>query len=407
VPKAPRAKPPQKQNDPDLAFVGGVVIDPEKLISERARCVDVSGIRRAFQLGASLENPIDLSIGQPDFGVPEPLVRAAVDAIEQGRNGYTLTGGAEDLRASVAAHLRRNVDWTIGGGQSDLLITSGTSGALLLAFMALCEQGCEAIVPDPYFVVYPALGPMTGPKIVLCDTYGDFRMTAERVEPLITERTRVVLLNTPANPTGVVLSDSEISDLVDLCADRGVMLVSDEIYDLFTFSDGCGAAGRCPSPARFTKDMLLIRGFGKTYGCTGWRLGYAAGPPWLIEQMAKFQQYSFVCAPSMSQAGVVGAFDVDMSDIVERFERRRNLVRETFEDVTNISDSRGAFYALVEVPPSLGMSGTEFCDLAVKHDVVIIPGGVFSERDTHVRISFACEDEQLAKGLRVLRGLME
>jgi aspartate/methionine/tyrosine aminotransferase len=382
------------------------VIDPKRLISDRARSVDVSGIRRAFELGVNLENPINLSIGQPDFGVPESLVRATVAAIEQGRNGYTLTGGADDLRASVAAHLRRDVDWTIGDGQSDLLITSGTSGGLLLAFMVLCQQGCEAIVPDPYFVIYPTLGPMTGPKIVMCDTYDDFRMTAERVEPLITERTRVVLLNTPANPTGVVLSDAEIGDLVDLCASRGVMLLSDEIYDLFTFRDGRGETGSCPSPARFTKDMLLIRGFGKTYGCTGWRLGYAAGPPWLLEQMAKFQQYSFVCAPSMAQAGVVGAFDVDMSDVVGRFERRRDLVRQTFEGVTNISDCRGAFYTFAEVPPSLGMSGTEFCDLAATNNVVIIPGEVFSERDTHVRISFACEDEQLSEGLQVLRRLM-
>ena len=382
------------------------MIDPERLICDRAHCVDVSGIRRAFHLGASLENPIDLSIGQPDFGVPEPLLKATIKAIEAGRNGYTLTRGDHDLLHSVAAHLRRDVDWTIGDGQSDLIITSGTSGALMLAFLVLCDQGCEAIVPDPYFVIYPTLGPMTGPKIVLCDTYDDFRMTAERVEPLMTDCTRVVLLNTPANPTGVVLNDSEISDLVDLCTSRGIMLISDEIYDLFTFSDGRGMTGPCASPARFTKDMLLIRGFGKTYGCTGWRLGYAAGPPWLIEQMAKFQQYSFVCAPSMAQAGMVGAFDVDMSAVVDRFERRRDLVRRTFEGVAKISDCRGAFYAFVEVPPALGMSGTEFCDLAVEHNVVIIPGGVFSERDTHVRISFACPDPQLAEGLEILRGLM-
>lgn len=382
------------------------MIDPDKLICNRACCVDVSGIRRAFHLGATLENPINLSIGQPDFPVPEPLMKATIKAIEDGHNGYTLTTGDQSLLAAVAAHLRRDVDWTIGDGQSDLMITSGTSGALMLAFLVLCDAGSEAIVPDPHFVIYPTLGPMTGPKIVLCDTYDDFRMTAERVEPLITDATRVVLLNTPANPTGVVLSDSDLSDLVDLCISRGIMLLSDEIYDLFTFSDGRGTTGPCPSPARYTKDMLLIRGFGKTYGCTGWRLGYAAGPPWLIEQMAKFQQYSFVCAPSMAQAGMVGAFDVDMSEVVDRFERRRDLVRQTFDGVATISDCRGAFYAFIEVPPSMGMSGTEFCDVAAEHNVVLIPGGVFSERDTHVRLSFACPDEQLAEGLEIVRGLM-
>ncbi len=383
------------------------MIDPDRLVSSRARSVDVSGIRRAFHLGATLENPINLSIGQPDFGVPESLTRATIKAIEDGHNGYTMTGGAHDLRVAVADNLRHDVDWTIGGGESDLIITSGTSGALLLAFMVLCEEGCEAIVADPYFVIYPTLGPMTGPKIVLCDTYPDFRMTAERVEPLITDKTRVLLLNTPSNPTGVVLSDSEISDLVDLCERRGIMLISDEIYDIFTFADGRGKTGPCPSPARYTKNMLLIRGFGKTYGCTGWRMGYAAGPPWLIDEMAKFQQYSFVCAPSMAQAGLVGAFNVDMSGVVNHFERRRDMVREAFDGVANISDCRGAFYAFVEVPPALGMSATEFCDLAITHNVVTIPGSVFSERDTHIRLSFACPDEQLTEGLAILRSLMQ
>ncbi len=382
------------------------MMNPDRLLTDRARAVDVSGIRRAFQLGASLKDPINLSIGQPDFDVPAPLRLATIEAIESHRNGYTLTGGADDLRASVSAHLKRDIDWTIGDGASDLIITSGTSGALLLAFMVLCEPGCEAIIADPWFVVYPALGPMTGATIVPCDTYPDFRMTAARVEPLLTDRTRIVLLNSPGNPTGVVSTEEEVAELADLCASRGIMLISDEIYDLFTYADGREGDHPCPSPARHTRDMLLIRGFGKTYGCTGWRMGYAAGPPWLISEMAKFQQYSFVCAPSMAQGGLVGAFDVDMSDVVAQFERRRDLVRGAFEGVTEASDSRGAFYAFVKVPESLGLTATQFCDLAIEHNVVVIPGGVFSERDTHIRISYACPDDQLASGLDTLRRLM-
>ncbi len=379
---------------------------PEHLLTDRAKCVDCSGVRRAFQLGATLDDPINLSIGQPDFEVPEPIRRAAIEAIEQGRNGYTLTGGADDLRAAVSAHLRKDPGWRIGEGDLELLITSGTSGGLFLAFLVLCEPGCEAIVPDPYFVIYPALGPMTGATIVTCDTYPDFRMTAERVEPLITERTRVVLVNSPANPTGVVLRDDELRDLAELCQSRGIMLISDEIYDLFTYSNGLGDAGTCPSPARWTENMLLLRGFGKTYGCTGWRMGYAAGPSWLISEMAKFQQYSFVCAPSMAQAGLVGAFDIDMSDVVNAFERRRDLVKETFAGIANVSDCAGAFYGFVEVPEHLGITGTEFCEHAIKHNVVVIPGDVFSDRDTHIRISFACPDEKLKVGLEILADMM-
>ncbi|MCH8153480.1 MAG: aminotransferase class I/II-fold pyridoxal phosphate-dependent enzyme, partial [Planctomycetes bacterium] len=285
------------------------MMECDSLISARARAIDVSGIRRVFELGASLTNPIDLSIGQPDFAVPNPIKEAAIDAIRADQNRYSLTQGRGDLRRVISEHLAGDVGWRVPSDDLELLVTSGTSGALLLAFLALLDPGDEAIIADPYFVIYPALGPLTGASIVYCDTYPDFRMTAQCVEPLITDRTKVLLLNSPSNPCGVVLRSSELRDLVGLCQQRGVLIVSDEIYDEFTYEDA-REDGRCPSPARFTDRMLLVRGFGKTYGCTGWRMGYAAGPRSLIEQMSKLQQYTFVCAPSMAQAGVVAAFDV-------------------------------------------------------------------------------------------------
>ena len=383
------------------------MLDESKLISQRARGLDVSGIRRAFQLGATLKDPINLSIGQPDFEVPQPLREAAKDAIEAGRNGYTLTAGAGDLLEAVRAHVSSDVGWSPGEDGTDIMITSGTSGGLLLACMALCDVGHEIIIPDPWFVVYPALGSMTGAQIVPCDTYDDFKMTAARIEPLLTDRTRIVLLNSPGNPTGVVASDHEVKEIADLCSDRGVMLVSDEIYDLFTFSNGCDAQGRCPSPGRHGREMLLVRGFGKTYGCTGWRMGYVAGPSWLIAEMAKFQQYSFVCAPSMAQAAMVSAFDLDMSHIVEQYEQRSKMVCEVLSPVTRVSETGGAFYSFVEVPPKLGMTATEFCDQLIDRQVVTIPGGVFSTRDSHFRISFACDDRKLEQGLQIIRDVMQ
>ncbi len=291
------------------------MMECDSLISARARAIDVSGIRRVFELGASLTNPIDLSIGQPDFAVPNPIKEAAIDAIRADQNRYSLTQGRGDLRRVISEHLAGDVGWRVPSDDLELLVTSGTSGALLLAFLALLDPGDEAIIADPYFVIYPALGPLTGASIVYCDTYPDFRMTAQCVEPLITDRTKVLLLNSPSNPCGVVLRSSELRDLVGLCQQRGVLIVSDEIYDEFTYEDA-REDGRCPSPARFTDRMLLVRGFGKTYGCTGWRMGYAAGPRSLIEQMSKLQQYTFVCAPSMAQAGLVGAFDLDMREHV-------------------------------------------------------------------------------------------
>ncbi|MCH2135702.1 MAG: pyridoxal phosphate-dependent aminotransferase [Phycisphaerales bacterium] len=376
----------------------------EDLLSQRSQAIDVSGIRRVFQLGAQLKDPINLSIGQPDFPVPAPLKQAAIDAIAEDCNGYTLTAGDGPLLAATRSHLAGDLGWTFDGG-TDLLITSGTSGALQLVYMSVMNEDSEAIVPDPYFVIYPNLAPMFGGRTVLCDTGDDLRMTAERVERVMTDKTRLVLVNTPANPTGVVLNQRELDDLYDLCTARGVLLVCDEIYDLFTFDDAL-EGGRFPSPARRGSDMLLIRGLGKNYGCTGWRLGYAAGPDWLIQSMAKLQQYTYVCAPSMAQRACVGAFDIDMSSTVKRFQKRRDMVMDALSDVTEVAPCGGAFYAWAKVPGHLGLSGTAFATKAVDHNVLVIPGGVFSERDTHFRISFACDEDRLRAGLDVLRTLL-
>ena len=380
--------------------------DLQTLLSDRVLGIDGSGIRRAFELGASLENPINLSIGQPHFPVPQEMKDAAIAAIQDDQAGYSLTQGIGPLQDVIARHLQEDVGWSVGSSNYESMVTSGTSGGLLLTAMALLDAGDEAIVPDPYFVIYPQLGPMTGGRIVTCDTYPDFRMTAERVEPLLNERTKFVLLNSPSNPTGTVLDRDEIKDLVDLCRSRGVLLVSDEIYDEFVFADSTDERGKCPSPAHFSEDVLLIRGFGKTHGCTGWRLGYAAGPPWLIDQMRKLQQYTFVCAPTPLQWGAIKAFDCDNRAEVEGYARRRDMVMDALSPHTSVVRPGGAFYAFFEIPESLGMTGSEFIMRAAEERLLLVPGSVFSSRDTHVRLSFAVTMEKLTEGLEILQRLL-
>ncbi|MFO0963083.1 MAG: aminotransferase class I/II-fold pyridoxal phosphate-dependent enzyme [Phycisphaerales bacterium] len=375
------------------------------LISARSRSVDASGIRRVFDLAAKMKDPINLSIGQPDFPVPQAMKDAAKRAIDQDRSGYTVTQGIPELLDAVWRHLAADVGWSGPGEEMSAIVTSGTSGALLLAFMALLDEGDEAIIPDPYFVMYPQLGKLTGGTMVRCDTYPDFRMTAERIERCITPRTKAVLVNSPSNPCGVVLSGRELEEIVDLCRRRGILLISDEIYDEFCFED-VREQGRCPSPARFSQDILLIRGFGKTYGCTGWRMGYCAGPRAIVQEIAKLQQYTFVCAPSVAQWGAVEAFGVDLSPIVQEYSRRRQMVVDAFEGVTTVARPGGAFYAFVDVPKRLGMTGQQFVERAIDHRVLVIPGGVFSSRDTHFRLSFASAPAKLQEGLAILRGMM-
>ncbi len=380
-------------------------IDYSTLVSNRARDIDASGIRRVFELGAKLADPINLSIGQPDFPVPEPLKTAAIEAIQGDHNGYTLTQGAQALRQAISTHLAQDIGWEAPSNDLGLLVTAGTSGAILLAFMATLDPGDEVIIPDPYFVIYPAQAGMVGATVRYCDTYPDFRMTAQRVEPLINEKTKLLVLNSPSNPSGVVLTDAELRDLVDLCERRGVLIVSDEIYDEFTYDDA-RESGRCPSPARHTRNLLLVRGFGKTYGCTGWRMGYLAGPASLVAQIAKLQQYTFVCAPSMAQQGVAGAFDIDMSSQVGAYQRKRDMVEQAFKGVAEMVHPGGAFYGFVGVSERVAGSATEFVERAVERNVLVIPGAVFSRRDSHFRLSYAVGDETLARGLAILTDLL-
>ncbi len=392
-------------------------MNTERLISDRARAVDASGIRRIFNLAAKLEDPINLSIGQPDFAVADEIKKAAIEAIDQDKNGYTLTRGIDPLLKKINQHLKFDLGWdTDNNDNLESFVTSGTSGGLTLAFLALMGQGDEAIIPDPYFAMYPYMATIAGGKAVRCDTYPDFRMTAERVEPLITEKTKFVLYNSPGNPSGVVGTVDECRDLLDLCRSKSVLLISDEIYDEFTFKDGLtdvaksdGKTPRCPSPARLEggEDVLLIRGFGKTYGITGWRSGYAAGPAPVIDAMTRIHQYTYVCTPSMAQWGSLAAFDVDMTPHVDDFESRRDMVVARLSEVTEVSVPQGAFYVFVKVPERLGLTSNQFVDRCLAREVMVIPGSVFSDRDTHFRVSFSAPRAKIEQGLDIICDLMQ
>jgi len=382
------------------------MINIEALLSARMEAMEPSGIRRVFELAAKMKDPINFSIGQPDFDVPEPIKQAAIAAIAAGRNGYTITQGIPELRAAIAAKITEEMGWGIGPDyECDVLITNGTSAGLLLAYFALAEPGDEVIIPDPYFVSYPQVAAIVGANAKCCDTYPDFRMTAARIEPLISARTKFVVLNSPGNPSGVVLNSDELRDIVELCESRGVLLISDEIYDEFTYADG-RENGAFPTPGRFSNHMLILRGFSKTYGMTGWRLGYAVGPSRLIREMTKVNQYSFVCAPNMVQHAGVVALRTDVSAHVKAYQHKRDMVVQALGGVTELAHPAGAFYAFPKVPDRLGLTATQFVEKALHHNVLVIPGNIFSQRDTHYRISYAVDDARLAKGLDVLATLM-
>lgn len=388
------------------------MFDPQHFITDRLRAIDASGIRRVFDLAAQLKDPINLSIGQPDFDVPEPIKDAAIEAIRSGFNSYTQTQGIAALRQRVTENLLAAYPGTLGSGpqlpeDTGVVITSGVSGGLLLALMTVVGPGDEVLIPDPYFVMYKHLVTLAGAKAVLVDTYPDFQITPERIEPHLTDRTKLLLFNTPSNPTGVVATASLCEQVARLAEERGFLLLSDEIYDEFCYEkvpQGAGPA-RLASPMAFSRSLLVLRGFSKTYAMTGWRLGYAVGPKVIIEQMTKLQQYSFVCAPSMVQLGGVAALEVDMSEHVVAYLRKRDRVVEKLSPYFELTTPGGAFYAFPKVPDHLGITASEFVERAIARNLLIIPGKVFSSRDTHFRISYACADETLERGLDELVAL--
>src|SRR4051794_25562259 len=295
---------------------------PSDYVSSRAHAVDASGIRKVFDLAAKMKDPINLSIGLPDFDVPEESKTVAVDAIRAGHNRYTQTQGIAPLRD----RLRKDLSAEFARDVGDVLITSGVSGGLFLAILSTINPGDEAIFLDPYFVMYKHLLTMAGGKAVPVDSYPDFRFHPDRVERAITPKTKLLILNTPSNPTGVVMTQPEIDAAVALAQKHNLLIISDEIYEPFLYV--AGASG-LPSAAKTYENTIILRGFSKSHAMTGWRLGYAAGPEPIINQMTKLQQYPYVCPPSPLQYAAVAALALDMTRHVADYRTKRDIAFDT------------------------------------------------------------------------------
>jgi aspartate aminotransferase len=362
------------------------------IIANRTKQIDASGIRKVFALAAEMENPVNFSIGQPDFDVPEKLKKQAIKAIREGSNKYSQTAGDEVLKDKISKLVKKEIGWE----RPAALVTSGVSGGILLAFMTLVNPGDEAIIPDPYFVMYKHLINMLGGKCVFIDTYPNFNLPVEKIAEAITNKTKMIILNSPCNPTGVVYSEKEITNLAEIAAQKDVFILSDEIYGKFCYD------GDCVSIAKYYDKTLLLRGFSKPYAMTGWRLGYAAAHQSLhavIEEMTKIQQYTFVCAPTPFQKAAIAALDYDITHFVDDYRVKRDLLYDGLKDRFELIKPTGAFYAFVKAPSG---SATLFAEKAIKNNVLVIPGNVFSEKDTHFRISYATSDEKIEQGVKIL-----
>ena len=363
----------------------------EHWLSDRIQHIDASGIRRVFDLAANMTDPIDLSIGQPHFETPIEVQDALCQAVRDGRSVYSQTQGIAPLIEVIQS--RVNAEYT--HADRSVFISSGTSGGLMLALCTLVNPGDEVIVFDPGFVMYNHLTTLAGGHVVTIDTYPDFQIDLNRVREAITARTKLILFNSPCNPTGAVATEEEVRGLAELAAEKDVALISDEIYRPFCYDQPF------VSPATWNEQTIVIDGFSKSHSMTGLRVGYVHGPDALMQQMIKLQQFTFVCAPHPVQWAALAGWKLNLADHVDEYRRKRDFAVEQLHDY-KIHGAGGAFYLFVKAP---GGSGTDFVKAAMEHNLLIIPGNVFSSADTHFRVSYAADNETLQQGVNVLQRL--
>ena len=360
------------------------------IISRRASAFDSSGIRKAFDLAARLEDPINLAIGQPDFAMPAAACEAARGAIDSGKSGYTQTQGIPHLRERLEGAVRDE----LGQAGRKLCVTSGSSGALVLVLMALVDPGDEVILFEPAFVMYRPLVEFLGGRCVIVDTSPSFRIDVDGVAAAITPRTKAILLNTPSNPTGFVAPLDTVRDLALLAERAGVTLISDELYRSYCYDEPFH------SPAAHSDRVVVIDGFSKSHAMTGWRVGWVHGPAEVIDACTMLQQYTFVCAPQVGQWAAIAAIDAPMEIPLAECKRKRDKLMAGIASRYRFVKPGGAFYLYPEAP---GGSGKRFAELAAEQEkLIVVPGSVFGAADTHFRIAYTVTDRTLDRGIAAL-----
>ena len=368
-----------------------------RTLAERMDRIEPSGIRKIFELIATMEDPINLSIGQAHFDPPEALVEAACKAIRDGHNRYTVTQGLPALNDRILD----DVEGRLGHRPESCLVTSGVSGGILLSFLALLNPGDEILLPDPNFMMYRHLANLCGASVKFYNLYPRFQLDPAEIEAQIGPNTKIVFLNSPSNPTGGLLQKSAIEAAVRAAEKVGAFVVSDEIYDAFVYED------EFPSAVSTGYERVLqLGGFSKTYGVPGWRMGYATGPTEVLDAMKTLQQFSFVCAPAPFQHAVLeAAFDCDMQPYIEEYRGKRDMLVERLDPAYDLVPPGGSFYAFPRLPDEVEEG--EFVAAALERKVLIVPGSAFSRRATHFRLSFAVTDDDLKRGIDALNAIRQ
>ncbi|MFE8702403.1 aminotransferase [Cytobacillus sp. FJAT-54145] len=369
-----------------------------------------SGIRRFFDLAAGMEGVISLGVGEPDFVTSWTIREAAISSLEQGYTSYTANAGLMELREEITYYLNKSFDVSYSP-KNEVIVTVGASQALDIALRAIINPGEEVIVIEPSFVSYSPLVTLAGGKAVPVQTTkdSDFKVLPHQLENALTPRTKAIMLCSPNNPTGSMLSESELREIAKIAIKYDLLILSDEIYAELSYDEGYVSLSSIEGMRERT---ILISGFSKGFAMTGWRLGFVCAPEEIAQAMLKIHQYSMMCAPTMAQFAALEALKSGKEDVLEMkksYRRRRNYFVQSLNEIgLECHIPGGAFYAFPSIK-STGLTSEQFAEkLLLEEKVAVVPGNVFGESgEGHIRCSYASSMEQLQESVKRIKRFVE
>lgn len=373
-----------------------------ELLSRRVRAVKPSGIRKFFDIAATMPDVISLGVGEPDFVTPENIRQAGIASIQRGDTHYTSNYGTLELRQAIADMISRlygvNYD-----PRNEVMVTVGVSEGIDAAMRALLDEGDEVVVPDPGYVAYEADVVFAGGKVVPVPTSVEdqFEVKASAIEAVLTPRTKVILLGNPNNPTGAVIGREELEKIGKLAVEHNLVVLSDEVYSRLVYGEEHVSIAALPGMREHT---ILVNGFSKAYAMTGWRVGYVCAPTHILEAMLKVHQYAIMCAPTMSQAAALEALlhgEADVRAMVASYNERRTLIVDGFNRIgLACYEPRGAFYAFPSIART-GMTSDDFAEkLLYEERVAVVPGSAFGAAgEGFVRCTYCTARDKIEEAL--------
>ena len=380
------------------------MIDYSKILSDTVLNIKPSGIRRFFDIAATMDDVISLGVGEPDFQTPWSVRKAGITSLEKGKTKYTSNSGLEALRREISNYVNRKCEVEYDPLR-EVLISVGGSEAIDATLRAIITPGDEVIIPQPSYVCYEPMTQLCGGVPVIIETLAenDFKVTPQQLRNAISNKTKALILPYPCNPTGAIMERSDLEALAEILRDTNILVISDEIYSELTFAKNPHVS--IASIDGMRERTVLINGFSKTFSMTGWRLGFACGPQEIISQITKIHQFAIMCAPTTAQYAAIEALtscDDAVAEMKAEYNRRRRLIVDGFNKAgLTCREPKGAFYAFPCIK-STGLTSEEFCArlLEAKH-VAIVPGTAFGKGgEGFVRASYCYSTEHIIEALR-------